>query len=132
MNAIDYKRFYSELGKLLYAVADVDKVINQNEKKALYEMVRNQLVPAEKHTDSFGTDAAWYTEIEFDYLDEAIIDSETAFESFIEFIEEHRRLIDEPMRKMCIRLAEKLADAYYGTNKKEHELLAKLKRKLTA
>lgn len=131
MNTIDYKRFYSELGKLLYAVADIDKVITPEEKKALYELVRKELVPAESHTDVFGTDAAYYTEIEFDYLDDAIIDSETAFQSFIDFVEDHRRLMDEAMRKMCIRLAERLAEAYAGKNKKEQQLLTVLRRKLT-
>ena len=71
-----YKNFYSELGKLLYAVADIDGVITQAEKKALHEIVKKELVPAEKHTDEFGTDAAYYAEIEFEYLDEEQMDAE--------------------------------------------------------
>lgn len=130
MNKIDYKRFYSELGKLLYAVANVDKAITPEEKDALHKMVRTELVPAEKNTDEFGTDAAHYTEIEFEFLDEEIIDSETALQSFIDYIEDHQKLIDKPMRDTCLRLAEKLASAYKGTNKKEQELLETLKDKL--
>lgn len=128
MNTIDYKKFYSELGKLLYAVADIDHIISQSEKKALYKMVRDELVPAEKHTDEFGTDTAFYAEIEFDFLDNEVTDSETALQSFVDYIEDHQRLIDQPMRNACFRMAEKLAKDYYGKNQKERELLDKLKK----
>lgn len=130
MNKLDYKKFYSELGKLLYAVADVDQVISQSEKTALYTMVRNELAPAEKHTDEFDTDTAFYAEIEFDFLDDSIIDSETALQSFLDYIEDHQRIINQPMRDACFRLAEKLAKDYYGKSDKERQLLDKLKNKL--
>lgn len=130
MNAIDFKRFYAEVGKLLYAVADVDKVISQSEKKELHDLVRNELVPSEKNTDEFGTDAGYYTEMEFDILEDQVVDSEAAFQSFIDFIEEHQRLIDQPMRDACLRMAEKLAACYHRTNKKERELITTLKKKL--
>src|SRR5690606_13704785 len=77
-----YRQFYSELGKLLYAVADVDGMISQKEKKALQELVRKELVPVEKHTDKFGTDVAFYAEIEFDFLEDSMVEPEEAFESF--------------------------------------------------
>lgn len=130
MNTLDYKKFYSELGKLLYAMADIDHVISPAEKKALQKMVRDELVPAEKNTDEFGTDAAFYAEIEFDYLDETITGSDVALESFLNYVEEHQHLIDQRMRNLCYRLVERLADAYYGKNKKENELLQVLKAKL--
>jgi hypothetical protein len=132
MNEIDHKRFYAELGKLLYAVCDVDKVISPEEKKELQKIVREELVPHEKHTDQFGTSAAHYAEIEFDFLDEQIIDSQTALQSFLDYIEDHRRLLDERMRKTCIVLAQRLADVYSGRSKKEQQLLILIKSKLTA
>jgi|ERR1019366_4563009 hypothetical protein len=125
-----YREFYSEIGKLLYAVADIDGVITQQEKKKLQDIVKNELVPIEHHTDAVGTDAAYYTEIEFDFLDEQIADAETAFESFIDFIEEHHTAFDEKMKKVCLHIAKELAAAYRGTNKKETLLLKKLKQKL--
>lgn len=132
MNTLDYKKFYSELGKLLYAMADIDHVISPAEKKALQKMVRDELVPAEKNTDEFGTDAAFYAEIEFDYLDETITSSDVALDSFLNYVEEHQHLLDQRMRNLCFRLVERLADAYYGKNKKENELLQVLKTKLKA
>lgn len=132
MNTLDYKKFYSGLGKLLYAMADIDHVISPAEKKALQEMVRDELVPAEKNTDEFGTDAAFYAEIEFDYLDETITSSDVALDSFLNYVEEHQHLLDQRMRSLCFRLVERLAAAYYGKNKKENELLQLLKTKLKA
>lgn len=131
MNQVDYRKFYSELGKLLYAVADIDKVISPKEKKALLDIVKQELVPAEINKDEFGTSAAHYAEIEFEFLEEQIIDSKTALESFLDFMDEHRTLIDEPMRKTCLKLTERLAAAYHGINSKERELLTAIRNKLT-
>src|ERR1035437_11182558 len=125
-----YKYFYSELGKLLYAVADIDGVITQAEKKALHEIVKEELVPAEKHKDEFGTDAAYYAEIEFEFLDEEIGDAEAAFNSFIDFVEEHHTAFDENMIKVCLHVAKEIANAYHKTNKKEKALIKKLKEKI--
>lgn len=125
-----YKKFYSELGKLLYAVADIDGVITSKEKEVLQNMVKKDLAPAEKHTDEAGTSTSFYTEIEFDFLDEQISDPDEAFQSFIDFVEEHSAAFDERLMKASFRLAETLAHAYHGTNKKERELIERLKHKL--
>ncbi len=125
-----YNEFYAELGKLLYAVADIDGVITQKEKKELQMIVHEELVPVEKHVDNFGTDTAFYTEMEFDYLDEQISDAESAFESFIAFVEEHHTAFNKNLKNACLHLVAKLADAYQGTNKKEKLLIDKLKQQL--
>lgn len=125
-----YQKFYSELGKLLYAIADVDGVITPQEKKTLQNIVKKELVPDEQHVDAFGTDAAYYTEIEFDFLDEQIVDSEAAFESFINFIELHHTSFDVNLKKVCLHIAKEIAKAYHGTNKKEKIMIEELKQKL--
>lgn len=127
---MDYKNFYAELGKLLYAVADIDGVITQQEKNVLLDIVKNELVPAEKHVDAFKTDVAFYTEIEFDFLDKEIGDAESAFSSFIDFVEDHHTAFDENMKKISLHVTKELADAYHGTNKKEKVLIKKLTEKL--
>jgi hypothetical protein len=124
-----YKEFYSEFGKLLYSVVDIDGVINKKEKQTLRDIVKNELVPTEKHTDAFGTNAAYYSEMEFDFLDEEICDAEAAFESFIDFVEDHHTAFDESMKKVCLHLVKRLSAAYRGTNKKEKLLIEKLRKK---
>lgn len=125
-----YKDFYSELGKLLYAVADVDGVVTQEEKKALQEIVKRDLVPDEMRVDAFGSDAAYYTEMEFDFLDAEIADSEAAFNSFFDFVEEHHTAFNETMKKTILYVVQEIASAYHGTNRKEKELIDKLAEKL--
>lgn len=129
---MDYKQFYAELGKLLYAVADVDGMISEKEKKSLQEIVRKELVPIEDSLDHFGTDSAFYTNFEFDILDDAIEDPAIAFESFIQFIENYQSDIDIKMIHATRKVAIQLANAYKNTNKKEKELLSTLNKKLNA
>ena len=125
-----YREFYSELGKLLYAVANIDGAITSEEKEKLHEIVRKELVPEETHLDNYGTDTAYYTEIEFDFLDENISDSETAFESFLGFVEMNEKAFDEKLISVCLNVTGELAAAYHRVNKKERKLIGKLKRKL--
>ena len=125
-----YKEFYAELGKLLYAVADCDKVITPEEKKKLQDIIKNELVPNEVHTDAFGTDAAYYAEMEFDILEDELMDASTAFESFTDFIKEHPTAIDARMKKTILRVVKELAAAYHGTNKRESKLIEQLVKEL--
>ena len=81
-----YKNFYSELGKLLYAVAKADGKITEKEARTIHKTVAEELVPAETATDEFGTDAAHFTEIEFEILQETFASPEEAFNSFINYI----------------------------------------------
>ena len=125
-----YQQFYSELGKLLYAIADIDGVITPQEKKVLQNSVQKELVSQEQHVDEFGSDVAFYTEIVFDYMNEQTADAESAFKSFIAFIEEHHTALDKNLVSATKHVAKKLAAAYKGTNKKEKVLLEKLMQTL--
>jgi uncharacterized tellurite resistance protein B-like protein len=125
-----YKQFYSELGKLLYAVADVDGVISQEEKSALKKLIRKDLVPVETSRDEFGTDAAFYAEFEFDILEEAHASPKAAFNSFISFVENHHSAFDQRLRDATLKVVNELANAYHQGSEKEKELIAVLKSKL--
>lgn len=125
-----YRQYYSELGKLLYAIANANGNISEKERETLKAIVRKELVPAEKHTDTFGTDAAYYVEIEFDILEDSEPDVDAAFDSFIDFIEGHHSAITQPMREAALRVSEKLIELYHHHHKKEHLLAKKLSEKL--
>jgi len=125
-----YKNLYAEIGKLLYAAADIDHVISKQEKEVLQNIVTKELLPYEKQVDSYNTNLAYYSEFEFDFLDEEIADTEAAFNSFIDFVEEHHTAFDKNMKKVCIHIVKELSAAYYGTNKKEKELIKKLVTRL--
>ncbi|MCX6292155.1 MAG: hypothetical protein NT126_10375 [Bacteroidetes bacterium] len=127
-----YKQFYSELGKLLYAVADVDGVITQEEKSALKKLIRKELVPVEKSTDEFGTDAAFYAEFEFDILEDAKASPQAAFNSFITFVENHHSAFDHRLRNATLKIVNELAEAFHKNSENEKVLIEKLKAKLEA
>jgi|ERR1017187_1952264 hypothetical protein len=127
---MEYKRFYAEFGKLLYAVANVDGKITKKERTELLDLVKMELVPLEKHTDEYGTDAAYYVEIEFDFLDEQIVDADAAFNSFINYVENHKTAIDKRLITATRTISLKLAEASNETNKKEIKLLKRLNQSL--
>lgn len=129
---MDHKQFYSELGKLLYAIADIDGMITKEEKQKMLELVKRKLVPPEKEKDQFGTNKAWYAEMEFDYLDEQIVEPVAAFESFVDFVEDHYSGFTEQMLKLSVDLSKEIARAYRGTNKKEEQVIHELVKKLKA
>ena len=124
---MNYIELYSELGKLLYAVADIDGVISKKEKLKLLDIVKKELEVSEKQKDEFGTNLAYYTETEFEFLEEEITDAESAFESFINFVEDNNSLFDSRIRSLIVRVANEIALAYHGKNLKEEALIKRLR-----
>ena len=121
-----YTQLYSELGKLLYAIADVDRKVSPQEKEKLVEIINNHLLPVADKNDEYGTSVAYYPEFEFSYLESEIASAEEAFESFINYVENHHSAIKSDVRMRCITVAKEMANAIYGINKKEQELLNRL------
>lgn len=128
---MNYKKFYSELGKLLYAVADVDGKISQKEKAAIHKLLQEKLLPQETHTDEFDTNLANYAEFEFEVAEEQGMSVREAFTSFIDYIDTCNGKLDKNLKEACLLIAEKIATAYHGTNRTEQKMIAILKRKLT-
>lgn len=125
-----YKNFYSELGKLLYAVAKADGTISEKEAKEIHKAVAEELVPQEPNTDEFGTDAAHFAEIEFEIMDETMADPEMAFDSFITYVEDHHTAFDSRLQRITLEVAQRVAESYRGLNRKEAEILDRLKLKI--
>jgi len=122
-----YKNFYSEVGKLLYALAKADGSIPPEEIKAIHQLVLKDLVPLENSTDEFGTDSAFYVEMEFDYLNENFYDADVAFNSFISYVEDHYSAFDEHLKSAILNVAETLFNSFHETNIKDHNYILKLR-----
>jgi hypothetical protein len=125
-----YRQYYSELGKLLYAITNANGNISDKERETVKSLVRKELIPADNHKDTFGTEAAYYVEIEFDILEDSDPDIDAAFESFVDFTERHHSAVTQPMRNAALRITQKLVDLYHHHHKKEHSLMKKLNEKL--
>ena len=127
---MDYRTLYSELGKLLYAVADADGVVSEQERDGLYDLIRTRLLHREVHTDEYGTNDAWYAAFGFEAAEDQTLTAEEAFESFTEFLRERREQIDGDTRDLCLTLADRLAESYRHTNRKEKEMIQRLRELL--
>jgi hypothetical protein len=125
-----YRDFYTELGKLLYAVAKADGKVGAKEFEAMKTVVQKELLPMEDSRDQFGTDNAYYAEMEFEYLEENFGDPDVAFDSFIDFVETHKTAITLPMKEMVKNISHYIANSEFGINKKEQSYLEKLAQKI--
>ena len=124
------KLFYSELGKLLYAIANADNIINQKEKEALTKLITERLLQKEKDTDRYGTNEAWFTQFSFDTSEDTIESTDDAFEKFLDFVNEYKNELTEDELALCLKLSEHLADSYRHVNKKENKILNELRSQL--
>jgi len=89
--------------------------------------VLKDLVPLENSTDEFGTDSAFYVEMEFDFLNENFYDPDVAFNSFISYVENHYTAFDSHVKEVVINVAETLIKSFHETNIQDHNYLIKLR-----
>jgi hypothetical protein len=95
-----YRKFYSELGKLVYAVTVMDGTAGVIDKKRLMDSAMEILTPLEKHKDAFGENVISYVLAEFDFLEEQSADPYACFDSFLDYMEQHFTGADETMLKV--------------------------------
>lgn len=125
-----YQDFYAEIGKVIYAMSEIDGVITESEKEALHNMIKRELAPIEDKKDAFGTNIAYFAEIAFDYLDENTTDAETLFLSFIDYLKGHKQIFDATMKRIGLFVADQLSKAYEKSGKREKQLIAAIKNEL--
>lgn len=122
------RKFYIELGKLIYAIAAVDGKIKPKEVVELKKIIREDLVPIEDGHDKYGTDNAYFAEFEFDLLVEKGTKPDAAFKSFLAYVKENEKHINAEMRSKAVSVAEKIAISYKGINQSEKKILDDLRK----
>ncbi len=127
---MNHKKYYIELGKLFYAIANADGKIEPKEIAALREIIQNQFVTVEAESDEFGVNDAYYAEFEFETLNEKSANVELAFNSFINFVKLNRNEIDKEMKQSCIMAATAIADSFHKKNQSEVHYISRLKHEL--
>ncbi len=125
-----FQTFYSEIGKLMYSIARADGIVTSTEYQKLRDIVRQKLVPQEPNTDQFGTDAAYYAEIEFDILLDQKPSTESCLDSFIGYVLMHHESLDDLHKSMLKKLLDEIASVYKGSHTKEIAMLKDLKKQL--
>lgn len=127
---IDYQKLYEQLGYLFYAIAEADEKVRPVEIETLKELIASEWISLEDSTDEFGTDAANYIFISFDYLLSERISSGEAYRVFEQYYNEHKAAFTVSLKRKILAAARSIANAFGGKNKKENDYIKNLERLL--
>lgn len=126
---MDYKEFYTELGKLLYAVAKADGEVQEEELFKIYQMIVNDLSDSLLFDRENEVDA-YYAEFEFEALTDNNADMAEAIKSFIEFYELNKESFSPKMKDAILKAMNAVAIAFDDVVPEEQLLIDQLKEKL--
>ncbi|QVY64459.1 hypothetical protein [Polaribacter sp. Q13] len=119
--------FYENLGKLFFAIAAADNVVEEVEFNVLKEIVKKKWTKVDPVDDDFHSDAAYQIETVFDWLNnESFLNSETCYNEFIDFKKEHPSLFTKDINSLIMKTASKIAASVADINKSELMLVARL------
>jgi uncharacterized membrane protein YebE (DUF533 family) len=127
---MDYKEFYTELGKLLYAVAKADGEVQDEELHKIYQMVVDDLSDEILFNRGDEVDA-YYTEFEFEALIDQNTDMHVAVNSFIDYFNKHQADFTDKMKETTLKAMIAVADAFEGIVPEEQKLIDELTEKLS-
>lgn len=117
---------YQHIGYLFYAVAAVDRLVDDKEIETLKLLVKEQWLDVDSASDDFGSDAAYQIEIVFDWLNEADWNSTTCYQKFETYYKAHASKFDDATKSLIIKTALAIAESFSGKNKSELIILAKI------
>jgi len=126
---MDYKEFYTELGKLLYAVAKADGEVQDEELHKIYQMVVDDLSDEILFNRGEEVDA-YYTEFEFEALIDRNVEIHTAVNSFVDYYEKNQEYFNDKMKKTTLKAMVAVADAFEGIIPEEQALIDEMTKKL--
>jgi len=126
---IQVNKFYQNLGKLFYAVAASDSVVRKDEFEALKKVVSTHWLSVDDVKDEFGEEAPYQIEIVFDFLHASKFEDHAHdfVKDFGEFKSANQELFSAKVDRTIWRTCISIADAFYGKNQKEKEILAVIK-----
>ncbi|MBN2747699.1 MAG: hypothetical protein JXR34_13315 [Bacteroidales bacterium] len=126
---MDYKEFYVELGKLLYAVAKADGEVQDEELYSIYQMVISDLSDALLFDRDDEVDA-YYTEFEFEALIDKNADMHVALKSFMTYFDANQQNFTSQMRATTLKAVEAVAMAFEGIVPEEQKVIDEIRQKL--
>lgn len=128
---MDFKEYYTALGKLVYAVAMADGSVQNEEVDRVYNFVIAQLMsPEEEPLSAKDSLYAFNTEKEFHRLKKNKASIKEAYQEFVNFFEANKAEFDDKMKTTCITLIEKVAIAHNGIEDSEQALIEKVKSRM--
>ncbi len=128
---MNYKEYYTALGKLVYAIAKADGSIQTEESAKIFHFVISQIVDLETESgDDRNALEAFYTEREFHRLEKLNATVDEAYNGFVEFLDSNKHLCDEKLKDTCLNIMNRVAGAYNGIEESERHIIDKIKEKL--
>jgi len=115
------KQYYKELGKLVYAVAIADGIVQPEEREKLHQFVLKELASNERTYDSSGMNQAFYVDFEFDESEKSRLNLNGTVARFSKFINENIEPNDKKLIERSTTLLEVVANAY--SKKKEKSIV---------
>lgn len=117
---------YQKLGYLFYSIAAADKNISPKEIQELNHAVQKSWLKYDDSTDEYGTDAAYYINIAFEYLTETMPTADEAFQQFEAFYVDNREVFTKELKNQIIDTTSDIGHAFAGINKAELNKMAEL------
>ena len=121
------KRFYKELGRLLYAAAMIHKKEEDESVIKINDFVSNELASKCNTYDSSGMNHAFYTMFEFNDCVNSNLDILEAQNTFMKFLSENIDLIDVSLIESTIRGIKKIESNCKNLSQSEKEIINKMK-----
>ena len=126
---MDYSVFYTELGRLAYAVARADGIVQTEEVDKICEFIGQEIENTGSANHSH-RDAVLGAGAEFNRLRKISASARETYTGFTNYIDSNAGIFDKRIKNLCIRVAMRIAAANEGVNETESALIDKLKKKL--
>ncbi|MDY0102564.1 MAG: TerB family tellurite resistance protein [Lentimicrobium sp.] len=126
---MDYPEFYTEIGKLAYAIARADGIIHSSEVDKICDFIGMEIEHIETD-DKNSAEAVLQAVVKFNKLRNENASAKEAYLSFFDFIDGHTELFNQRIKNLCINISLRIASAHEGIDETERALIEKLQKKL--
>lgn len=120
------KLFYSNLGKLFYAIAAADKTVTEGEINTLKQIVNTEWLFLDGTKDELEVDAMRQIKITFKQLNKEKQDAKNCMAEFKSFKELHDHLFTDNVKQLIWKTANAIASTFSRRNKSELVLIGEL------
>jgi len=123
---LNFKEFFVELGKLLYAISLADGKVQEEEVIKVNELIKNELIELSKQTDEFDTNSAFYTAFSFETNFDRSTDIEEALASFLDYLTKNKSFLSNDLLDICLSCVKKVAETVNGIEESEQKVISQL------
>ncbi len=120
---MDAHNIFREIGRMAYAVAKSNGEVKEKEVESLFYFIDEEM-------EELGNNDVMSVGEEFTKLRRMNVSAKDAFLMFSNFLERNGNSLQNSLKKMCIRLAVKIANADESADETETAMINKLRKKL--